>query len=805
VTFFAFAREIRGLRRTPGFALTASLTLALGIGLSTAVFTIAESVLIRRLPVADQDRLILLWGETRDGRFANVPVALSDIRIIERNSTTLAEVAFFPFRGAVPVPIRDQDRVYPVKMGMVSGNYFAVLGTRASIGRTLRAEDDVAGAHPVVVISHRTWQQHFGGDPGVVGRSITTIQNGRSHTIVGVIPQGIEYPHGVELWAPIIAYSTAGGFHDIITNELDMLARLRRNASPPQARAELTRYFARSDAPPMQRNVIGSVHHFANELLGDTRPALLLIGLAAALLLFISCVNVANLLLVRALGQAREFAVRSAIGASRGRLIIQSLVESGVLAVTGGVIGLGFAIAALRAFVALVPANVPGVGEIAVNREMLLVAMGVTVLAMLLSAVGPALFTSRVDGDQLLRSGSRSTGGSGIRRVLEGLVAAQIALAVVSLMAAGLMTRSFYRLTNPDLAFQARGLLAVPLTATTELPENRTQAALDLAMERVQSLPDVRAVSLAHGTPFVGGGGGIDGRLSAPGQSREERSRNPMLNLEIAAPNYFSTLGIPILRGRAFTDADREGSSPVVIVSSSVARHFWPHEDPIGKRLVSGNGQVSVVGIVPDARYRDLFNARSSAYFPLRQSPFGGMLPTTLVIRAGEATPALVSQLRRVVKETSPGLEVVSATSVESLLEDPRASARLNAIVLTFFAMAALSLAALGLFAIIVTMVRQRTHELGIRMALGASAGDVRALVMRRGASLALIGGVVGIATALATSRLLSALLFDTQPTDVVTLVGVATTMLVVALLASLLPARSSTRIDPVIALRSEA
>lgn len=796
---------IRSLGRTPAFAMTAVLTLALGIGLSTAVFTIADAVLIRRLPVANQDRLVLLWGKTRDGRMPNVPMTVNDVRTIERKSVTLEAVAFFPFRGASSAPMRVGDRVFPVQLAFVSGNYFAVLGARAALGRPLRAEDDVVGAHPVMVLSHRAWQERFGGDSAVIGRSITMVQDGRSHTIVGVMPPELEYPRTSEVWAPIIAYSSAAGFHDIIVNEVNILARLRPGASPSQARSEMSSYFARADAPRWHRNVDGVVHSFSAEVLGDTRPALLLIAFAAALLLFIACVNVANLLLIRALGRAKELVVRSALGASRGRMLAPSLSESALLSLAGGLLGIAFAVATVRTFVAFAP-NHPRFEGIAVNETTLVAAIVVTLLAVLVSGTGPALFTVRLDANQMLRSGTRTTGSRRVRLVLEGLVVAQIALAVICLTAAGLMGRSFIRLANADLSFRSDNLLVAPLTvATTELPDGaRVRAALDLVVQRLRTMPHVQAVSLTYSPPFIGGGGGIDGRLAPPRESGNERS-NPWLNLEIATPEYFSTLGIPVLRGRAFGDDDREGSQRVVIVSASVARHYWPGQDPIGKKLVASHGEVTVVGVVPDTRYRDLRTARWSAYFPLRQSAFGQMSPTTLVIRTPDSPATLLPGLRRAIEETSPGVALTTLTSVEAMLAGPRTNARLNTMVLAFFAIAAVSLAALGLFAIIATMVRQRTHELGIRLALGATARDVGSLVVRRGVSLTLIGAGVGVAAAFAASQVLSALLFDLQPTDVPTLAGVAALMLVVAVLASFLPARWSTRIDPVIALRSEA
>jgi putative ABC transport system permease protein len=796
---------VRSLLRAPGFAATATITLALGIGMSTAVFTVADALLLRRLPVGDQNRLVVLWGETRDGRFANFPLALDDVREFERRSQSLQHVAFFAFRGATPTPIRADDRVYLLPSALVSGNFFDVLRIRPALGRALRPDDDVIGAAPVLVLSHRAWQQRFGGDSAIIGRSVVMILTGRSYTVVGVMPRGLEYPRGTEVWVPFVAYSSAGGFLDLISGELDLLARLRPGAAPAHARAELTTFFGRPDAPTRYRDVRGVVHTLPDIVLGDTKPARFVVTLAAVLLLFITCVNVANLLLVRALGRVSEFVVRSALGAGRGRMVAQLLTESALLAIAGGVLGVGFALAAVDAFVALAPDNVPRLDEIAVNGNALVAAVLITAAVLILSGLGPTLFTARVEAHEVLRSGSRHSGGRRVRTAAEVLVVAQVALAVVSLSAAGLMTRSLIKLQEVDLSFEPGQLLVAELALRQDQfeDERKPLAALDLLLPRVEALPGVRAVSPVWGVPFSGAGGGIDGRLSLPGQSPEETAGNPMLNMEVAAPNYFTTLQIPVLRGRSFRDEDRDGAVPVIIVSNSTARSFWPNDDPIGKRLAMPGREFTVVGVVPDTRYRELQIARPTVYFPLRQSPLPP--PTTLVIRTTNSPTAVVSALRRAVADAHPGVTLASASSVEALLHVARAQPRLNAMVLAVFATAAVSLAAVGLFAIVAMMVRQRTREVGIRMALGATATDVRRMVMVRGLGMAALGAAIGVVGAFAMSRLLSALLFEVAPTDAMTLVSVAALMLGVAAIACFIPARSSMRIDPVIALRSEA
>lgn len=795
---------IRSLKRAPGFALTVTLTLALGIGLSAAVFTVADALLLRRLPVVDQNQLTLLRGETRDGHDSRIPLALNDVRDFARGCRSLGSVAFFAFRGAVPAPIQADNVVYPIQLGLVSGNFFDVLGTTPVIGRALRPDDDVPGAAPVVVLSYRAWQQRFGGDSTIVGRSISMIYTGRSYRIVGVMPRGLEYPRGTEVWAPLIAYGSAGGFLEVLSGELNVLGRLRPDASISQAAAELTRYFGRPESPASKRSARGVAVSFADDVLGDSKAAIFLVVIAAALLLFITCVNVANLLLVRALGRVDEFQMRSALGASRGRIVAQLLTESGVLAFAGGLVGIALAGAAVKAFVVLAPSDAPRIDEIGVNGATVLSAVLITTVAMMLSGLVPALITSRTQGQEASRSGARHTGGRRVRAVAEILVVAQIALAAITLTSAALVTRSFVRLEQVNLAFKSQQLLVVSLAMRPDQlsTAQKQRAALDVLLSDAGALPGVRAVTPVAAVPFVGEGGGVDGRLSTPGQSTEERATNPIVDMEIAAPNYFSMLGIPMLRGRPFADEDRESSTPVVIISSSVASYFWPRGDPIGQQLANPPDRYTVVGVVPDTRYREIRTVRPTVYFPLQQWPD---VPSTLLVRTAGSPADEAPSLRQTIADAHLGMTVVSTSSLQSLLETPRAQPRLNTLVFALFAVAAVLLAALGLFAIIATMVRQRTHELGIRMALGATSGQVRMAVMLRGLSLAAAGTIIGIAGAFATSRLLSALLFEISPTDVPTLLIVALLMLTVAAIASFFPARVGMRVDPVIALRGEA
>jgi putative ABC transport system permease protein len=796
---------LRSLRRTPGFALTAILTLALGIGLATAVFTVADALLLRRLPVRDQDHLVVLWGQAPDRAF-DYPLRLDEAREFARRTRSLAQVAFFGYEGAWLMPIRDGERISRLRGAVVSGEFFDVLGAEPVLGRALQAADDVIGAAPVLVISYGAWQRRFGGDPKVLGRQIVMYGNGVAHTIVGVMPQGLDYPRGADMWAPLVPARTRPGTDSTVA-DVEVIGRLRAGAIAARARDELTAFLRRAEASPWQRDMHGVVHALPRLVLGETRPALVAFAAAAGLLLLITCINVANLLLVRGLARVREIAVRSALGAGQRQVVSQLLAENALLALAGGALGVVVAAAAVPSFVAVAPAGLPRLDEIQLNATALAGAVGITGVAMLIFGLAPAVMTSRVEIERVLRSGTRQSASRRSRLGTEGLVAGQVALALLVLSAAGLIARSLIKLERAELSFEPSHLLIGDLALRYDQFDTpaKQRVLLERLLPQVQAIPGVRAVSPVVAAPFSGPGG-WDGKFAGEGQSAEQAAANPMLNMEVVAPSYFGTLGIPVRRGRVFTDADREGAPPVVVVSESAARYYWGTDDPIGKRLRIGENLervVTVVGVVPDTRYRDLREARPSVYFPLRQ-PFFPFEPVTLVIRTTGPPAELVPTIRRVIGEAEPGVALASAAPFGTFLEGPLAQPRLNALLLGVFAGAAVALAAVGLFGAMATMVRQRTRELGVRMALGATARDLRRMVMGRGLAIAGVGSVLGLLGALLANRLLATLLYEVTPTDLATLTTVTGFLFSVAALASLIPAQSATRVDAVIALRAE-
>jgi putative ABC transport system permease protein len=804
----AFVRDARlaarTLRRAPGFAVTAVLTLALGIGLATAVFTVADAVLLRRLPLREQDRVVVLHGAVPSRGMDNVPLYLDQAREFGRRSRALERAAFFLYNGAAPVAVRDQGTVSRLSVALVSGEYFSVLGARPLVGRALRAEDDAAGATPVLVLSHRAWQRRFGGAPDVVGRRIELHEYARAYKVVGVMPPGVDWPRGTDAWTPVLATIPPEGVGYV---SLDVVGRLAPGAPIAAARHEMTGYFHREGASAFEREVQGVARTLPDLVLGDVRPAVLAFAGAAGLLLLITCVNVANLLLVRGLGRVREVAVRTALGASRGRVIAGLLAEHAILALAGGVLGVLVAWLAVRGFVLAAPAGLPRLDEVSVNGRALAGALAVTTAATLVFAVAPALVASRVDVREALRSGARETGSRRARAAREALVAVQVALALLVLSASLLLGRSLLRLQRADLAFEPSQVVVAELALRGDQYDTgpKQAALLERLVPAVRALPGVRAASPVVSVPYASTRS-WEGRPRAEGQSAEEAARNPMIDIEVVGPGFFEALGLPVTRGRGFTDADRPGAPPAVVLSESAARHYWPGADPVGKRVLVGlpsTPPATVVGVVPDPRYRDLREPHATIYFPLAQSAFP-FAPTTLLLRTTRAPADIAAALRGVLAEAAPGVALASLAPFEDLLAGPLAQPRLNALLLAAFALAAVALAAVGLFGVLATMVRQRTREIGVRMALGATPAAVTRLVLRRGLLLAAAGTAAGLLLALAANRLLAALLFGVSSTDAVTLGAAALGLLAVAALASLLPARAGGRVDPAVALRAE-
>ena len=796
---------IRNLRRTPSFTATVVLTLAVGIGLSTAVFTVAEGIILRRLPVADQDRIVILSGRTPDASIQNYPLGLKDGEEFARTTRTLSAAGLVTYEGASPRAMRLDDQLVRLRRALVSGSYFQTMGVKPVIGRLLEVHDDVAGAQPVLVLSYRTWRERFRGERSVVGRRISSHEDDRAYTVVGVAAQGFEFPKGSDMWATIQPSIGEAALPYMAAN---VVGRLSTGATPEQARDEMTAFFRRPDASSAYRPLSGAVVPLADAIIGETRGAVWIFAAAAALLLLITCVNVGNLLFVRGLGRVREIAVRTALGASRGALARMMLRENILLALAGCAAGLLVGAAVVRGFIAFAPPGLPRKTEIHLDANALLASAAISVLALLAFGILPAWFTSGVASQEALRSGSRQSPSRRSRGMTELAVSAQIALATLVLAAAALLGRSFMKLRGADLAFEPSPISIAEIVINSRAyPDAPSQIRLvNQLTAAIQNIPGVEAVSPVVAVPFSGAAG-WDGKLTADGQSADEALANPMLNMELVATSYFRTFNVTALRGRVLTDDDREGSAPVVVLSESAARHYWGNASPIGKRIFLGQGggrrEFVVVGIVADTRYRELRNARASVYFPLKQS-FFPFAPTTLAIRSPLPVASVTQSVRRALAENTSGVELAGVRPFTDFLVEPLAQPRLNAALLALFGAASVGLAAIGLFGVLATMVRQRRGEFGVRLALGARASDVRRLVIGRAMLLSAAGIVAGVATSLMTNRALSSLMYNVGTSDAWSLAAVVLVLATCAIVASVIPAMWTGRIQPLTALRSD-
>jgi len=791
---------IRSLRRRPAFALLVIAVVAIGIGSATAIATVYDAVLLRGLPVRDQDRIVVMWGENRARKFDHVPLPYSRVREFREQTRSMSGVAAIDYNGAWPTLFRHHGEPIEVTGLPVSGNLFEVLGSGALMGRTLTAEDDVAGAAVNIVISHSVWLRQFGGDPAILGQSLRLVSTGAQCTIVGVMPPGFEYPKSAEFWASIGALSGARDPRAPV----HVVGRLKPGASLEMARGELTSVFAEEKSPILQgATVVAST--LPDVIVGDVRPALRILAVAVGLLLLVACVNVANLFLIRGVERSREMAVRSALGAGRARLVRQLLTETSIIAVAAGVLGALIALALLRLLVAAAPAEIPRLGEIGIGGAMLWSAAA-TVIATALFGIAPALWAAGRQSNALGAASRWATERGSERLVKDVLVAGQLALAILILTSAGLVARSLIRLQQLDLGYSSERILVAQLgwpgTKYSDVP--RAIALYDALLAAVARTPGVVGAAPLLTGPFSGTGG-WDGAFVVEDQ-RNPEATNPILNMEVGSATFFATMGIPLREGRAFTDQDRPGAQQVVMVSEGAARALWPGQSAVGKRVrlgVRATEWWTVVGVAADTRFREFRTPRATVYFPLRQLPFP-YPPTMIVVRAAGDPAVLASALRKAVAGVDPDVVIARTSTMTALLDEPLAQPRLNALLLALFAGVVVVLAAVGLYGVLAWTVKQRTRELGIRIALGAQSAQLLYFVLRRGMAIAAVGAVVGLLASVAASRLMRAMLFEISPTDPLTLFATCALLLIVALVACLAPARRATRIDPMTTLRTD-
>jgi putative ABC transport system permease protein len=793
---------VRTLRKSPGFTTIAVLTLAVGIGATTAMFTVVNSVLLRKLPVREQDRIAVMWMEDRTSHITHFPFSYGAFTELRDHRGAFQSMAGIDYNGAWSMPAEIGEVTTTLRGGIVAGDFFGVLGVRPLLGRVLNAADDVVGGPHVLVISYGLWRRQFAADPHVLGKTLRL--NGVTYPIVGVLPQGFEYPKGADLWTTL-ALVVPDWEQSPTQPTLDLVGRLTAGRGPADALGEVKSMLQRT--VPDGRDWQPVLQSFSDVIVGDVRKEILVLFAAALLVLILASVNVGGLLLVRGGARMREFAIRSALGAGQARVVRQLLTESLVLAALGGLAGALTAAWAVQVFPKVAPPELPRVDNLRIDAAVLAFACTASLIAAVVCGLAPARGVWRADLSQALRAGSQPLAASSWRRFA---VIGQIGLALLLVAGAGLLTKSLLMLSRVDMGFTTDGLLFVRPTIPPGkyADAQRVRDLMDRLVNRVKTLPGVSAVSAVSHLPFSLTGG-IDMSYSAEGQDHRAAAANPLLSYIPAQPTYFRTMGLPIRRGRGFSVQDRDGSPLVVVVSEAVARRTWPGADPIGKRLKLGPPEFpepwrTVVGVAADTRYRGLLTGAASIYVPDLQPPSPAFGTTILAIRSPSTVGNLLPSVRTALKEIDPDVAVMSAASMNDLLKDQLLRPRFNAALLDALAALALVLAITGLYGVMGTHVAQRTRETGIRMALGADAASVSLHVVRQGMQLALAGCAAGVGAALVGTRVLASLLFGVSPIDALTLVFATLSLLLAALVASYVPARRATRVDPMVALRYE-
>jgi putative ABC transport system permease protein len=802
----------RTLAKNPGFALVAIITLALGIGANTAIFSLVNGILLRQLPFQEPERLVLV--NSRRLASGKYPFTLSDFIDYRDQNQSLSGIAAYASWSA---NLTDQGEPEQLQGLRISANAFELLGVEAAAGRALAPGDDTPGRQHVVVLSYGLWLRRFGADPQLVGKKLTL--NGASYIVVGVLPPQFFFPipiREVELAVPLAPDADPLRGVRASTNFLRALARLKPGVTREQAEADLTAVAERirRQYPVANAQKPGvTLSQLREEVVGAFRLALWVLLGAVGMALMIICVNLASLALVRAAGRRREMAIRAALGATRRRLVQQLAIESLLLALIGAGLGLLLAFYGIDLLLALSPETLPRVSEVGIDFRALGFTLALSLLAGALFGLAPAWQATRVSLNEELKAGGPGAGGGRQNRARSLLVASELALSVVLLAGAGLLVKSFLRLQAVDPGFEAENALAVRLSLPKAQYPNRAAVAAfyEKLRPRLESLPGVEAVGFVsslplsgvfHSIPFT-----IEGRATSPDEAHRADYR-------VVDAGYFRALKIPLIAGREFNERDAAETPPVALVSQNLARRHWPQGSPLGARLrIGDNNQgprpVEVVGVVGDVKHLSLDGESAPhIYLPIHQTHEDGVAWLTnnqfWLLRTTVDPLTLSAAARREIRAVDRNAPASSIRTMEQYLAASVAPRRFNLRLLTIFAVAALILAGAGLYGVVSQGVAQRKRELGVRIALGARACDVLKLVIGQGMALAVIGVALGLVAALALTRLMEGLLFGVSATDPLTFMVIAVLLMFVALLACYIPARRATKVDPLIALRSE-
>jgi len=803
---FAF----RMLAKNPGFTAVAILTLALGIGANTAIFSVVYGVLLQPLPYKDASRLVVL-NETTP-KVGTVSVSYPNFLDWRRQSHAFSQMAAVHDVGFNLAGVTQPENI---SGEAVSPNFLSMIGVRPFLGRDFDASEEKSGTPPVVLLSYELWQSHMGSDRNAIGRTITL--DGRSFTVVGVLPPNFRSLDKTDVMLPIGVWATnnSGEANDRgDRGDMIVIGRLAPHVTFAQARTEMEGIAARlAKEYPASNDQFGvALQSIRDAFVSDARAAILVLFGAVMFVLLIACANVANLFLVRGAARTKEIALRMAFGARRSRIIRQMLTESFVLACLGGVLGLLLAYLGIRGIVALIPMDTLSGASVNLNAAVLLFAAGIIVLAAFIFGLAPAIHSTKPDVQSELKEGGRTASASAAQNKLRGALAiAEISLALILLVGAGLMMKSLYKLMSVNPGFRPDSVLTMEMDLRTQ-QYSKDPAVLNFwqqVLDRVRALPGVESAATGTVVPLTGNHSRTD--ITIEGMALPKPGNYPHPDYHMVSPGFISTLGIPLLRGRTFADTDSQGAPLVGMVNARLAQQYWPNDDPIGKRFMFGHPDptgkkppkwITVVGVVGDTKLYGLANpSRLEIYISSLQYPGSDM---NLVVKSRIDPASLISAIRAAVASIDKDQPIFAISTMNQLVSDSLGTRRITLVLLGLFSALALVLAAIGIYGVISYSVAQRTHEIGIRMALGAQHKDVLRMILRQGAKFALAGVAIGVVVSLGLTQLMSSLLFSVSAADPLTFVGVAILLVLVAMLACYIPARRAIRVDPMVALRYE-
>jgi len=802
---------VRILVRNPGFTVVAVLTLGLGIGANTAIFSVIYGVLMRPLPYKDGNQLVIVQQQAPLAHILNVPFSVKEVQDYRDQNQTLDSVVEHHSMSFTLLGGKEPQRV---ATGVVSANFFDVLGVKPLLGRTFVDADEQHGSDAVIVLSYQYWKQSHGGDPDIVGRIFQ--MNNRPHTVIGVLPPIPQYPIEQDVYMPTSQCPTRSSEQFISNRNARMMSvfgRLKAGIPVSQSQADLSTLASNlqqqyPDSYPTNRGYAANVVSLQEELTRRAKPTFLILLGTAGLVLLIACANVANLTLARLMRREREMAIRSSLGAGRGRLVRQLLTESTLLSFAGGVLGLALAAGGMQLLVRFAARFTTRSNEIKIDGFVLLFTLGISVVTGLIFGLMPAFSSEKNMTGALKEGGGRTSAGVKRQRVRNLLIVAQVGVSFILLIWAGLMVRSLIKLQQVNPGFDPERVLAMRISPNWS-KYNTTQETIDLLqriLDKARSEPGVLSAALGSTYPLNQLGinnGPFNRGFQIENRPVPEGELQPQADFRTASTDYFETVRQPLVRGRTFADSDKDKAPLVAVINQSTARHRWGDDDPIGRRISFDRGQtwLTIVGIVGDVRQYGLDkDPADEIYIPLAQGGFGG----NLLVRTALDPMSISKLMRDAVYEVDSDTAVDRVQTLEQVRSDAVASPRLTAILLGMFAGLALLITAAGIAGVMALSVNQRTHELGVRLALGASPGKILRMVMTQGMFFVMIGLTAGLAGALLLGRLMSALLYAVAPTDPITFVAVGAVLLGVAAAACFIPARRVTSIDPMLALRSE-